>query len=745
MLSGRYGTRLALIFVPAAAVGLYGLPSMVSGAGSDPKKSSPEPKTAQSAYARLPMSFVPNHGQMPDGIGYGARGLGYSLGLTPDEAVFAFSKTARQGSSDRQPLDLLGARAGGDPAADEHSLLRMQLVGADPAARPQADMPLLGKANFLTGDDPGLWHTGIPTYGRVTYQAVYPGVDVSYHGNQSQFEYDFIVAPGADPSVVNLGFPGAQGVRVGEGGELVLTVGGTEVRQHAPLIYQDGLDGRVPVSGSFVVRDDGNVGFAVAPYDRTRTLVIDPTLAYSSFLGSIAADFGQGIAVDHLGNAYVAGTTASPDFPTTPGASDATYNGNTDGFVAKLSPDGSALVYSTFLGGSSLDDADSVAVGLRGEAFVRGITTSADFPTTPGAFDRSFNGSFDGYVVKLSPNGSALSYSTFLGGVGFDSGSGIAVDRRGAAYVAGITGSPNFPTTPGAFDRTFTGVGGFLPPPVAPGDFDAFLSKVTPDGSTLEYSTFLGASRIDVGFEVDVNLLGEAYVTGLTTSPDFPTTAGAYDRTLGGPIDAYVTKFSPDGSALTYSTFLGGSGPDGSLGLAVDFRGNAYVAGGTSSPDFPTTPGAFDRTFDGETDVYVTKVTPNGTALAYSTLVGGAASDGAGGVAVNRRGEAYVTGATTSTDYPTTPGALRTSLGGDSDAFLSVLTADGIGLAYSSYLGGSGSDSGADVAVDLRGAAYLTGQTFSPDFPTTPGVYDNTHNGASDAFIAKISGLSRVP
>ncbi len=739
MLSGRYRTRLALILVAAAAVGLYGLPSMVSGDGSDPKQSSPDPKTAQSAYARLPMSFVPNHGQMPDGIGYGARGLGYSLGLAPDGAVFVFSKTARRGSSDRQPLDLL-AGAGGDPAA-EQSLLRMQLVGADPAARWHADMPLLGKANFLTGDDPGLWHIGIPTYGRVTYQAVYPGVDVSYHGNQSQFEYDFMVAPGTDPSVVTLGFPGAQGVRVGEGGELVLTVAGTEVRQHAPVIYQDGVDGRVPVSGGFVVRDDGNVGFAVAAYDQTRTLVIDPTLAYSTFLGSIAGDFGQGIAVDYLGNAYIAGTTASPNFPTTPGAYDANYNGDTDGFVAKLSPDGSALVYSTFLGGSDLDDADSVAVGLRGEAFVRGITTSPDFPSTPGAFDRSFNGSFDGYVVKLSPNGSALSYSTFLGGAGFDSGSGIAVDRRGAAYVAGVTGSPNFPTTAGAFDRTFTGVGGFLPPPVAPGDFDAFLTRVAPDGSTLEYSTFLGASRLEVGFEVEVNPLGEAYVTGLTMSPDFPTTAGAYDRTLGGPIDAYVTKFSRDGSAVVYSTFLGGSGLDGSLGLAVDFRGNAYVAGGTSSPDFPTTPGAFDRTFNGETDVYVTKVISNGTALAYSTFVGGAASEGAAGLAVNVRGEAYVTGATTSTDYPTTPGALDTNLGGDSDVFLTKLTANGIGLAYSSYLGGSGSDSGADVAVDLRGAAYLTGRTFSPDFPTTPGAYDSTQNGASDAFVTKISGL----
>ncbi|HEX2193112.1 MAG TPA: hypothetical protein VHH09_07940 [Acidimicrobiales bacterium] len=686
------------------------------------------------------MSFVPNHGQMPQDMSYGAQGLGYSLGLSPAEVLFAFSRRGAATSTDRDSPDLLGSRGWSAPTAHEQALVRMQLLGADPAARPATGVPLPGKANFLIGDDPAGWRTGIPTYGKVTYKSVYPGVDASYHGNQDQLEYDFVVAPGADPSVVGLGFAGVQGVRIDGGGELVLRVAGGELRHHAPVIYQDGVSGRTPVAGGFVIRGDGSVGFTVGAYDRTRPLVIDPTLAYSTYLGGVGFDSGLSIAVDYVGQAYVAGATSSPNFPTTPGAFDTTFNGfPLDAYVAKLNASGSALLYSTFLGGNNRDDADAIAVDLRGNAYVRGVAQSPDFPTTPGAFDTSFNGSIDAYVAKLSPNGS-LVYLTFLGGAGFDSGSGIAVDRRGAAYVAGITGSPEFPTTPGAFDTTFHGVLSPMPPPFGPGDFDAYLTKVAPDGSRLEYSTLFGASRLEVGFEVEINLLGEAYVTGLSSSPDFPTTPGAYDRTLGGPFDPYVAKFNRDGSALLYSTFVGGSGPEGALGLAVDLWGSAYITGETTSPDFPTTLGAFDRTYGGEGDVFVTKLAPDGSALAYSTFLGGGGHDGSSAVAVNYLGEAHVVGFTGSTDFPTTPDALSNSRNGGSDAFLTRLNARGTGLGYSTYLGGSGHDSAQDVIVDLRGAAYVSGTTQSPDFPTTVGAFDRTVNSASDdAFVSKIS------
>jgi hypothetical protein len=699
---------------------------------------------AEQAYANLPMSFFPNRGQMPEGTDYGAQGIGYSVGLGPTQAVFALSRSTPRSASDHVSLHPLGG-GGSVRAPRAHAGVRMHLSGADSAARSNVAMPLPGKANYLTGGDPSHSHGGIPTYGRVTYEAVYPGVDVSYHGNPGQLAYGFAVAPGIGPSVIKMEFEGVQGLRVDDHGDLVLTVAERELRQPAPVVYQEGPAGSVPVDGGFLAGDDGLLSFTIGEYDQTRRLLIDATLAYSSFLGGTGAELGSSIAVDMHGNAYVVGPTTSPDFPTTSGAYDTSYSGNSDGFVAKFSRDGSALVYSTFLGGSERDDADSVAVDLRGNAYVRGITQSPDFPTTPGAFDRTFNGGFDAYVAKLSPDGSTLGYSTFLGGANFDSGSGIAVDRRGAAYVSGITGSPEFPTTPGAYQTNFHGVGGPLPPPFGPGDFDAFLTKLDSSGSRLEYSTFLGGSGLDVGFEVALNPRDEAYVSGLTTSPDFPTTAGAFDTTLTGPLDAFVTKFSRDGSAAEYSTFLGGSGVEGALGLDVDLRGSAYVSGGTVSPDFPTTPGAFDRTFNGGTDVFVTKLTPDGSALTYSTFVGGGGTDQGFALAVNHLGEAYVAGGTTSSDFPTTPDAIATTLNGDTDAFLTKISRDGNRLVFSTYLGGSGFDTGHDVSVDARGAAYVTGETWSPDFPITAGAFNSTLDGESDAFVTKISlPLGRV-
>jgi hypothetical protein len=740
MSSKRLLTHLALIVAVGVTVGVSGVPSPLSRSQPGPKEGFPDARTAADAYAKLPMSFVPNHGQMPEDISYGAQGLGYSLGLSPAEVVFAFSRPLAADSADRASPGLLDGRGWGAPAAHERALVRMQLLGADPAARSAAGAPLPGKTNFLIADDPAGWRTGIPTYAKVTYKSVYPGVDASYHGNQGQFEYDFVVAPGADPSVVGLGFAGVQGVRIDVGGELVLQVAGGELRHDAPVIYQDGVEGRTPIAGGFVLREDDNVGFTIGAYDPTRPLVIDPTLDYSTYLGGVGFDSGLSIAVDYLGQAYVAGATSSSNFPTTRGAFDTSFNGfPLDAYVAKLNANGSALLYSTFLGGNNRDDADAIAVDLRGNAYVRGVAQSPDFPTTSGAFDTSFNGSIDAYVAKLTPNGT-LAYLTFLGGAGFDSGSGIAVDRRGAAYVAGITGSPAFPTTPGAYDTTFHGVLSHAPPPFGPGDFDAYLTKLSPDGSRLEYSTFLGASGLEVGFEVEINLLGEAYVTGLSTSPDFPTTPGAYDRTLGGPYDPYVAKFNRDGSVLLYSTFVGGSGPEGALGLAVDLWGSAYITGATPSPDFPTTPGAFDQSFNGGQDVYVTKLTPDGSALAYSTFLGGGGDEGASGAAVNYLGEAHVIGYTTSTDFPTTPDALATTLHGGADAYLTRLSPNGAALGYSTYLGGSGDDSGQDVTVDLRSAVYVSGTTQSPDFPTTVGAFDRTLNSASDdAFVTKIS------
>jgi hypothetical protein len=368
--------------------------------------------------------------------------------------------------------------------------------------------------------------------------------------------------------------------------------------------------------------------------------------------------------VDGNGRAYVTGQTDSSDFPTTTGAFDRTYNDGGDIFVTKLNASGSALAYSTFLGGTSIEFSADIAVDGSGRAHVTGQTRSADYPTTTGAFDRTFNGGIaDAFVTKLNASGSALAYSTFLGGTEFDQGSGIAV-RDGSAYVTGETGSdepgnPDYPTTAGAFDRTFNG-----------GDIDAFVTKLNASGSALAYSTYLGGTNDDVGHDIAVRD-GRAYVTGYTFSTDYPTTTGAFDRTHNGFIDAFVTKLNASGSALAYSTYLGGTNQDQGEGIAVDGSGRAYLTGFTASSDYPTTSGAFDTTLDGF-DAFVTKLNASGSKLAYSTFLGGTDQDQGQGIAVDGSGRAYVTGDTSSPDYPTTSGAFDTTYNGG-DAFVTKL------------------------------------------------------------------------
>ncbi len=427
----------------------------------------------------------------------------------------------------------------------------------------------------------------------------------------------------------------------------------------APFVYQAaGLDSQgdalalTAPAGSQPVR-------TLAPAD-------DPgALIYSTFLGGSSGDYGYAIAVDAEGRAYVTGQINSSNFPTTPGAFDPTHNGGNDAFVAKLNSTGSALDYATFLGGSNDDHGYAIAVDAEGRAYVAGITYSSDFPTTPGAFDPSYNGD-DAFVAKLNAAGSALDYATFLGGSNGDHGYAIAVDAEGRAYVAGITYSGDFPTTPGAFDPSYNGD-------------DAFVAKLNAAGSALDYATFLGGSNDDLGLAIAVDAEGRAYVAGWTGSSDFPTTPGAFDPSYnGGFFDAFVAKLNAAGSALDYATFLGGSNGDHGLAIAVDAEGRAYVAGWTVSSNFPTTPGAFDPSYNGGyADAFVAKLNAAGSALDYATFLGGSNGDHGHAIAVDAEGRAYVAGGTRSSDFPTTPGAFDTSYnGGDSDAYVAMLSTE---------------------------------------------------------------------
>jgi hypothetical protein len=661
-------------------------------------------------YGKLPLTFEQNQGQTDSQVKFLARGSGYTLFLTPDSAILALQR---------------------ERAA---SVLRMKLVGANRNPATAGTDALPGKSNYFVGNDPSKWRTDVPTYAKVKYRGVYPGIDLVYYGNQRLLEYDFLVAPGADPGAIELRFQGAKKLRVNDDGALVLDVGAGEVIEHAPAVYQEISGERRTVEGKYVLRGKGRVGFSVAEYDRTQPLVIDPTLVYSTFLGGSVSQSGQGIRVDASGNAYVVGWTNSADFPTTAGAFQTSKGTAGSAFVSKFNPDGSALVYSTFLGGTGGAGASGIAVDASGNSYVTGAA-GADFPTTAGAFQTNYaGGDNDVFVTKLNTAG-LLVYSTYLGGTGTDGAAGIAIDVSGNSYVTGGTNSPNFPTTAGAFQTSL------------PGSWQGsgFVTKLNSKGSQLLYSTYLGGSVADFPHGIVADASGNAYVTGSAGSTDFPTTPGAFQVKAAGNGDAFVTKLNPAGSALVYSTYLGGSGGGENAGaIAIDGSGNAYVGGDTHSPDFPVTPNSIPNLFGIYPWCYicgkgfVSKLNAAGSGLVYSTYLSGyGGGSSVSGIAVDAAGHAYVAGASSNErDFPTTPEAIKTSdwCGG----FVSKLNKAGSALAYSSYLGGSACDWASAISLDSSGNIYVTGGTLSPDFPTTPGTFQTT-GGGYDSFVSKLS------
>jgi len=615
----------------------------------------------------------------------------------------------------------------------------MQLVGANQAARPAGRDELAGRVSYFNGSDRSKWRTDVETFERVAFSDVYPGIDMVYYGNQRELEYDFVVAPGRDASAIALNFDGADTAAIEvETGDMLLTVGGSTIRQKKPFSYQESNGTRVEVESRYVARDDGTIGFEVGEYDPTRPLTIDPVLTYSTYLGGGNSDvvgsfdYDRVIAVDSAGNAYIAGETASADFPTTVGSFDIGANGGRDVFVTKLNPAGTALVYSTFIGGSAGESAFSVAIDGSGNAYLTGETASDNFPTTVGAFDTTRSGT-DAFVTKLDATGSVLLYSTFLGGSGDDFGVGIAADSSGNAYVAGYTPSTNFPTTTGAFDTSYN-LGG-----------DLFMTKVNPTGSALVYSTYVGGSSEELPTGLAVDSAGNAFIAGETLSANFPTTTGAFDTGFGGNADGFVTKINPAGTALVYSTFLGGTADDSIQSIAIDGVGSAYVAGLTGSTNFPVSANPYDATYNGGmTDAFASKLDASGAALAFSTYLGGALDETAHGIAVDSSLRAHVTGTTASTNFPVTSDGYDTSANGDTDAFLATFDAAGGALFYSTYFGGASVDSGSGIAIGPSGDVFLAGFTLSSNFPTTAGAFDTTY-AFFDVFIARFGSFEGQP
>lgn len=677
--------------------------------------------------SQLPLSFEPNHGQTDRQVKFLSRGRGYNLFLTATQAVFLLRQSERREDGERDALKT--------KTRESLSQLRLTLKSANKRAHVKGSDRLPGVQNYLIGNNSKRWLTDVPGYRRVSYEEIYPGINLTYYGNQQQLEYDFEVAPGADASVIRLACDGADALDIDSHGDLVLKLKNGEIRQHKPNVYQYADGQRINIDAKFLVRGR-EVGFEIAPYDHSRSLVIDPTLVYSTYLGGTGDDSGSSIDIDNNGNIYVTGTTTSMAFPTA-NSLQAAKAGLADAFVTKLDPAGANIIYSTYIGGSGQDRSDAIFVDkTSGAVYLAGRVdpTSDDFPTTPGAFATTYRGGdFDAFVLKLNPAGSTLAYSTFLGGGDNDSAIGVAADASGVTYVTGGTRSSGFPTTASAYQFSVAG------------DTDAYLLKFNAAGSAMLYSTLLGGSATDRGSSVRIDNAGNAYIVGYTSSQDFPTET-AFQNSLAGSFDAFVAKIDTNASgtaSLAFCSYLGGSSDDKGYGLALDPDNNLYVAGQTTSTDFPLLNPA-QAAKGGSFDAFIARISSSGTKL-YATYLGGSGDDRATGVAVNSSGNAYVTGYTASTNFPTAI-PFQLANGGGTDAFVAKLNSSGNGLLYSTYLGGSANEDftstttfSGNIAVDSAGNTYVTGYTASSNYPTAMPFQGANAGGASDVFIARIS------
>jgi len=713
-----------------------------------------------------------------------SRGSGYLLFLTPDEAVLALESERPQlpGRTSRLPKTGLESVKPKPPA-----VLRMQLVGSNAQAGMVGADALPGKSNYFLGRDPSLWRTNVPNYRKVAEHSVYPGIDLVYYGTQSQLEYDFVVAPGADPHAIRLAVRGAKKLRIDAQGNLIASVGKGDVSFQRPVAYQEDSHGaRKPVVARYTIKGGRNVEFKLGKHDPSRSLVIDPTLAYSTYVGGSLIDGANGIAVAPDDSAFITGVTFSGDFPTV----DAIFGKSPGGevaFVSKVSPDGSALLYSTYLG-CNPSIGNGIAVDTLGEAYITGETLCPGFPSTEGT-PQSWCGDdnkcgatwnpqgfsvWNGFITKLNVEGTAIVWSTYVGDYSMTAGRGIAVDDAQNAYVTGDTSGNIMETVPltppeeppplfcfsnGGFQTTLGGSGG-NPYGGSGTSTDAFLLKIDAQGSQYLYCTFIGGSDEDVGFAVAADTAANAYVTGVTYSSDFPTAGGALQTRYAGAGDAFLTKVNTNAkgaASLVFSTYLGGSGLDEGNGVAVDTSGNAYIAGLTTSRAssllFTPPSGAYqpDCHLDSlnvcEGDAFVAKLALSGApSLTYFTYLGGSLADSANGIALDSSGNAYVAGSTTSTDFPIV-GAVPQSTygGGNADAFVTELNASGSALVYSTYIGGSATDIANGIAVDggNPASAYAAGQTCSFDFPLANPLQPN-YGGNCDAFVSKVSILEGI-
>ena len=718
------------IAVACAAFPVYAAPAVAapSPGGDRPQIQIPAPET--------PLVFQSAHPRQHPGA-YLAGTFRYDVLLSPAELVITPRRLADRNCAGASPRQRLTVR----------------FIDANRGVSIQGMDPLRCRVNYLVGADPQEWAVDLPTFSRVRYRQVYAGVDLVFRGTREALEFDFLLAPGANPAAVKMEIQGARRMRINAQGDLVLSIGADTVRLAKPSIYQDVGEQRRLVSGGFVLRGRKTVGFRLGDYDRRQSLVIDPVVKYATYLGGgdflstwgvKAREMTRDVAVDRAGNAYVVGDTESPNFPLVQPFQTTVDRGSSkcidmeervipcgDVFVAKFSPTGE-LVYSTYLGGASDDDGNGIAVDDEGNIYVAGTTYSANFPTTEGAFQKSCAGNpfcTDAFVTKLDKSGSRLIYSTYLGGAvdlaspckdfgmchGMDGATAVAVDASGHAYVAGITDSTDFPVV-SALQPAFAGCQSCKTGILFEGE--GFLSKLNPDGSALEFSTYLGGSGDDLVYDLALNSQGDAFLTGWTRSTDFPTSTSVFQN---AGVGVFVSRVNANGS-LVYSTYVTADAFARGSGIAVDSESNAYITGSASSTGFPLVKPLLtqlDPFTIGPSGAFLSKLNPTGTSLLYSTYL--AARDGLD-VAVDREGCAYVTG-------------IAPFSSGSADALILKVQSSGSALEYSIQTGGSGWDEGRAITVDPWGDVYVCGLTDSRNFTTVNAAQSTFGGGLYDVFV----------
>lgn len=654
------------------------------------------------ALERLPLTFERNSGQLRSKAAWIARGANTTLQFLPGEVVM----TGRAGAP-----------------------VRMRMPGANAAARWSGELPQPQVSNYLNGRDETQWRKSVGQFGRLRYSGVYLGVDLLFYGSRGLFEYDFLVSPGADPAAIELEFDGVSSLRVASDGALEVAAGGGVLVHHRPVAYQKAGGRREPVAARFEQTAPRRVRFVLGGYDTSKPLVIDPVLQYSSYFGGKlpthnAEDEAYAVAVDAEGSIYIAGRSTASDLPAENGYQRRSKTSG-DAFVTKLDPAGKRVIWTTYLGGASLEYAYAIAVDAQGQVHVTGVTGSADYPVK-NAYQSRKTGLNIIFVTKLAASGDGIVFSSYLGGERNDTGYGIGVDQWGNVFVAGRTNSAQFPVK-NAYQAKFGG------------SYDGVIARFSPEGE-LQFSTYFGGTGNDELYGMAVDEDGFIYVTGATNTPELARGNAPFTKPLGR--DAFAGKMTPSGDAWEWFTYFGGKGADEGHAIAVDGYRRVYVAGYTTSADLPGTANAFQMERAGTSDAFVAKLNAAGTEVEWATYLGGTSpaptpeDEGATAVAVDPDGCVYVSGTTVSQDFPTAR-AVQPEIAGKRDAFITKISATGSELIYSTFAGGAENDRGLAIAIDGLRAAYIAGHTYSADLPAVA-EFSSSRGGNSDAFVQRI-------